>query len=237
MKKILTLTLVLIFALTPLTVYGDDAGDSAKRAVKPSELIALEDAGRIIGTEMTVDRNFSDSAESFGSLRTVYNADGHMLQISIRQDVQLDKDDPVDMEYLARGSISTYIRGIRGTYENAEGTVPVKGLGDWAGIVKPVETLYSLYIVYDGQYFMEISLSGEDKGEEWEIGKLKEAGKLAAKRLESISGVKPKSGKSGFNWLWILLGALVVVAVGGGITLIIIRKKNKAQNNHISKGE
>ncbi len=232
MKKILSLTLVIIFALFPLTVYGDNSVDSTQ-IVKSSELIALEDAARIIGATMETDTNFSDSADSFGSLRTIYNADGYMLQITIRQDSALDKEDAVDMEYLARGSISTYIRGIRGTYENAEGTIAVEGLGDWAGIVKPVGKLYSLYIVYDGLYFIEITLSGEDKDDDWEVDKLKQTGELATERLESITGVKSKPAESeaseegGFNWLWALLIALAVIAVVGIIAFIVTKSKTQ----------
>ena len=241
MKRIISFALAIIIGLSLFTACGNDGGAGSgsessgstkitDKIIKPSELITADDAKKIIGTDMEADRNWSDSAESFGSLRTAYIAENYMLQVTIRQDAQLDENDPADMDYLARGSISTYVRGIRGTYENAEDTIAVSGLGDWAGIVRPVGPLYSLYIVYNGYCFIEISLSGEDKDDDWQIGKLKEAGKLATKKLENASGVKPESAGNSLTWLWILLIALAVIAAGSGTAFIILRRRKNSEN-------
>jgi len=43
--------------------------------------------------------------------------------------------------------------------------------------------------------------------------------------------------EKGFDWLWILFGVLVIVAVSGGIAFIILRKKENRQSDNVSEKE
>ena len=52
---------------------------------------------------------------------------------------------------------------------------------------------------------------------------------------ETESDIAAPGNNSGFNRLWILLGALVVLAIVRGIAFIIIRKKEKTQHDNISE--
>ena len=181
---------------------GNDTNSPAQQTgvvVKASELITAEDATRILGTDMAVSVDSNgvekdlDKREYPGSLRTVYDASDimmFMLQVCIRQNALLDKDIPFEEAIINRGGISSFSGEIKQQYENAENTITVEGLGDWAGIVSIVGK--TLYIVH-GDYFLELTITGrvdksrsDEEDAAWKIEKLTEAGKLAVERLEAI---------------------------------------------------
>ena len=220
MKKILSLVLVLQLSLLMLTACGGN-GDSSNsggtpstentppklsetRIIKPSELISLEDAERILGIDLVVYGNL-DEAEQLGGLRSVYDFDDgknhpsptYMLQININQNEMLDEYDSLDKKLKDNGGMSFSIDSLKDGYETiyAENdlfkTLWVEGIGDWACINRsPIHTIniayknYSLGVTITGQS-TDVSRNKEEESA-WKVEKLIDAGMLAVERLEAI---------------------------------------------------
>ena len=220
MKKILSLLLVLQLFLLLLTACGGN-GDSSNsggtsstentppklsetRIIKPSELISLEDAERILGIDLVVYGNL-DEAEQLGGLRSVYDFDDgkthssptYMLQININQNELLDEYDSLDKKLKDNGGMSFSIDSLKNGYETiyAENdlfkTLWVEGIGDWACINRsPIHTIniayknYSLGVTITGQS-TDVSRNKEEESA-WKVEKLIDAGMLAVERLEAI---------------------------------------------------
>ena len=173
-----------------------------KRIIKPSELIGLEDAMRILGMELRIYGEL-DEAELLGGLRSAYEFDDgnthssptYMLQINIRQDELLDEKDFLDKQMKARGGISFFNISLKEGVELISGeddpmkTIWIEGIGDWACIVRsPIHTLNFAY----GTYSVGITITGQatdasrNKEEEsaWKAEKLIETAMLAVERLK-----------------------------------------------------
>ena len=233
MKKTLILGLILVLVLIMLaacggssdtgsTPGGNESADSnpsglenggvenpepAKqdaRVIKPSELIALEDAGTILGLDLEVYEEL-DKPEQFGGLRSVYEYDDgeihtsptYMFQINIYQNELLDEKSYLDSKMKAQGGISFYNNSLKEGLEliNAEEdpmkTIWIDGIGDWAAISRsPIHTInfaydtYSLGITITGQP-TDVSRSKEEESA-WKVEKLIEAAMLAVERLEAL---------------------------------------------------
>jgi len=232
MKKILSFTLIFLLALSLLTACGGNSDNSNSpgsgentlstpsggnsnntapanqdtRVIKSSELITLEDAGRILGMDLVV-KDELDTAEQFGGLRSVYEYDDgerhssptYMLQINIKQNELLDEYDSLDKKLKDNGGISFSIDSLKSGYETiyAENdvfkTLWVEGIGDWACINRsPIHTIniayrnYSIGVTITGQA-TDVSRSKEDESA-WKVEKLLDAGMLAIERLKAIVG-------------------------------------------------
>ena len=220
MKKVLILGLAMVLALSLFTACGgnsdggsnSNSNNSAKqdeKIVKSSELITLEDAERILGMDLQVNVDSEageefDKAEQYGGLRTVYVFDGasiaftpYMLQITVRQNSLLDKNNSLDKTMIENGGISYYAGNFKKSYENDNDdmykVVWVDGMGDWACITK--SPIHSIQIYYN-EYLLDVTITGREKtatrsDEEesaWKQEKLKDAGNLALENLKAILG-------------------------------------------------
>lgn len=231
MKRIITLGLVLLLTLSLLSACGsNDSGNAPANSppaennapvsdeekdtstpakqdigvIKPSELITLEDAGRILGIDLEVYGEL-DAAEQFGGLRSVYNYDDgkihpsptYMFQINLYQNELLDEKSLLDYKMKAQGGISFYNNSLKEGIELIAGeedfmkAIWVEGIGDWASIARsPIHTInfaygtYSIGVTITGQA-TDVSRSKEEESA-WKVEKLVEAAMLAVERLETI---------------------------------------------------
>ena len=218
MKKALALVVALLLTLSLLAACGGNSGgntpptESAASApaqqdtkvIKPSELITLEDAERMLGIDLDVYGEL-DEAEQLGGLRTVYHFDDgalhpsptYMFQINILQNELLDENDLLDKQMKAQGGISFFNNGLKEGIELITGeedpmkTIWIDGIGDWASIRRsPIHTINFAY----GAYSLGVTITGQatdvSRGKEeesaWKVEKLIEAAMLAVERLEAI---------------------------------------------------
>ena len=225
MKRMLTLGLTLLLALSLLTACGgNNSGESppaaapapasnsgnntsspAKqdaRVIKSSEIITLEDAKHILGTEVKAHDEKFDLINPLnpGTISTTYvSVEDPLYYISIilHQDALLDPNVAVDKGMIDKGGIAGYNARIRPARESQEAAVILEGIGDWACITGydklKLNNLYAIDIAY-GDYCIEILLIGWPKGTtvideekiDWKTEKFMEAGKRAIERLDAI---------------------------------------------------
>ena len=222
MKRILSLMLALLLTLSLTACGGNDGNTNGSngsgtspnnastkaeqnaRVIKPSELITLGDAERILGIDLQIYQEL-DKAEQYGGLRTTYNFDDgkrhpsptYMFQINIHQNELLDEKNLLDMQMKARGGISFYNNSLKEGLELIAGeedpmkTIWIEGVGDWASISRsPIHTInfaygtYSMGVTITGQA-TDVSRSKEDESA-WKVEKLIEAAMLAVERLNAI---------------------------------------------------
>ena len=193
MKKILAIALVLILALSLLTACGDNGGDnnsngekgtnsSAEKtedAIKPSKIITLEDAERILGIDMCVfgelDEKQTGPYDGDNSYKTCYTFDGngnfthYMLQVS-------------------QGSaLTSPLDELKKNYPNKDNWI--EGVGDWATL--STSPLHTILVVYKGYSFQLIltgnhAIRSDTEESAWKVAVLKEAGKCGVERLETL---------------------------------------------------
>ena len=154
------------------------AGET-KEKIKPSELISLEDAERILGIEMKVYGELDKLEQgAFGgdTYKTSYSfagetkATAYMLQVS------------------AASPLSSSLDEIKKRNEGSK-DLWVEDVGDWAMVVR--SPLHRIEVVYKG-YSFSLILTGNhairDNEEEsaWKAEMLIEAGKCGVEHLEAI---------------------------------------------------
>jgi len=175
------------------------------RIIKASELITLEDAGRILGGNVTVNEKSDDEIDplAFGRITTIYNSDAgsvpYYISIGLYQNATLDENNTAHKHFLDKGGIADYQKGIRADRESKELAVIIDNLGDWSCITGFAKlnsmSTHTLEIGY-GDYCISITMLNWPNGntfsdEEkiaWKTEKLTEAGKLALDRLKAIIG-------------------------------------------------
>ena len=194
MKKIVTFVGILVLGFTFLTACSNNSGNSGGgnlagnsvmrniRIVKPSELITLADANRIVGMDMVVKGELDTEEPPLGDIRTIYET--------------TEEGFTYIFQVVVNSTASTYVKSMKSFYENNEMVVKIDGVGEWARMM--LSPIHTLYIAQD-DYFISISLSlvtlsaqyqirSDDEEEVWRQEKLIEAGKLAVERLKVIIG-------------------------------------------------
>ena len=203
MKRLFAIATVFILALSVLTACGGSgnngdallsnpesasAQDSSNALpsnsesdaiIRPSELITLEDAERILGMSMHVIEGYLDYADTDGFFLTEYITSGELwetLSITIKQDA------------------SSLIETNKLSYENNTDAIPIKGIGDWAFVTGNSDGMSKHLCIAYGDCNIDIGLVGDTNNDgrslaedaAWKIEKLTEAGKLAVERLEAM---------------------------------------------------
>ena len=222
MKKIISIIVTIAILLTMLFILtgcGTNSEDKenggsnpnstfsqSARVVKPSELVTLEDAERILGIDLQVYEEL-DKSEQFGGLRTTYNFDDgklhssptYMLQININQNESFNENSMLDNKMKAQGGISFLNKNLKegleliSSEEDTMKTIWIDGVGDWASIIRsPIHTINFSY--GNGAYSVGITLTGQStdvkrdkEGESaWKVEKLIETAMLAIECLDDI---------------------------------------------------
>ena len=183
---------------------NDTTGSAAQdtRLIKPSELITLEDAGRILGGDVTVSEKKNDiiEPELAGAVQIQYKSNAasiYYMTICLFQDAAFDATRTQDKVLLDQGGTANYNATIKPYREQKEDAVLIDGIGEWACIsgFHSVDSsaVHTLEICY-GDYCISITMVGWPKDNSfsdeekiaWKTEKLTEAGKLAFERLEAI---------------------------------------------------
>lgn len=188
MKKISAFTLALLLAFSLFVSCGKNGGgntnganDSAKqpakqalKEIKPSELITLGDAERILGKDMqAIDADITDSN---GDISALYGALGGDLE-SVN---------------IVRRDGSSFAETIN---ENDTDATIVTEIGDWACIAVNEYDFGVTYLYIDHSgYHIKISLTSDpfndlrsaEENAARTTEKLKEFGKLAVERIDAI---------------------------------------------------
>ena len=183
------------------TNVGDNANTPAQqdaKIIKASEIITLEDAARILGTDVEINEKYNDTINplSLESIKTEYESkESSMFSMTITlfQNATFDTSNSVDKAYLDVGGIAFYNETIRKDREAKEGAVLLEGIGDWA-VINSLGTLMANIEIGHGDYSISINIISTPRGSNfndeekaaWQKDKLIEAGNLAVERLEAI---------------------------------------------------
>lgn len=195
-------------AQTPPSELENNIAVSANEAVSeiiyPSQLIARDDVGQILGAEMlTGDDNEKVDVSAKGtppSLMSAYRSEAYIFAVELYQDALFEKNND---SILAKGGVAYFIQDQMGSMDElfnyAEGKEDepiiwkVDGIGNGAYLLKVEEGAYML-IFYEGGYYFRATIGGDwnrdlrskEEELEWRKEKLIEAGELIVERLDAI---------------------------------------------------
>ena len=193
-------------AVVPVSELGSAIDEAAKKAtseiITPSMLITPEEAGRILGGDLSVMEGYDENIGSDGVLgsrtsyiTSIYSSETSVFFITVYQDALLEEKGEKDT--LKKGGIAYYIKDRMGTLDAMKSdpsvALPAEGIGD-GGTYCKVEGNWTLYFYY-GAYWINISCGQEvknfsDKGayEQWQREKLIELGEVIVGNLKKRIG-------------------------------------------------
>ena len=162
------------------------ANKDANGHIKPSELISLEDATRLLGEDAKVYKddydNYYDKVETiYKKITTKYDAKNNSTMGLLQIFVYWSSNKPFKADLEEKEEEGTAIK--------------VDGIGDWAFLSDLDKLVASIMIGY-GDYIVEIATDGKPNGSDykqytdehvaWRTEFLTETGKFAAERLKAL---------------------------------------------------
>lgn len=172
------------------------------RAIKPSEVLTLADAEKILGISLQVYGEL-DEADDMGILKTVYHYDDgniypspiYMIQITLFQTETVNEKELLSNQEKARAGVSFLKNSLDEgveliVKEDPSNIVWIEGIGDYAKINR--SNIHTISVGYKNISF-SIVLTGQAAGAErpkeeesaWKVKRLVEAAMLVVKNLDA----------------------------------------------------
>ena len=177
-------------ASTPQTDSGNNANANlGKNVILASQIITLEDARRLLGEGIEINENLNDTVFVTNAIQIEYfDAENKVgLGVMFYQDAMLSEGQ------MKSGGAKSIGEASKEEFEKTQGVVQVEDLGDWA--ILNVNVPDPMIKIGYGNYYIQITSRGTPDYSNfskpgdiaaWRTELLKDAGKLAAERLEAI---------------------------------------------------